>query len=386
MQNFNYHNPTHIVFGQDRLSELNHLIPQDAKVLVLYGGGSVRRFGTLDKVLAQLGDREVVEFGGIEPNPQFNTLLKAVELARQERVDFLLAVGGGSVMDGTKFVAAAVGYKGDEADLLKRGFNPLPIDSALPLATVATLPATGSEMNMGAVISYQGGKFALMSPLLFPRFSVLDPSLTFTLPAKQVANGVVDAFVHILEQYVTYPVNSPVQDRTAEGLLQTLIEVGPVTLAEPENYEARASLVWAATWALNGFIGAGVPQDWTTHMIGHELTALFGIDHAQSLAVVQPSVWKLRKTQKAAKLLQYAERVWGIEQGTDDERIDRAIEKTRTFFESLGVKTQLSDYGIAREQIEDVVNALESHGLTALSERGDLDTRVSRQILEDAFG
>ena len=385
MQNFNYFNPTHIVFGKDRLQELNNLVPAQAKVLVLYGGGSVKRFGTLDKVLESLGDRQVLTFGGIEPNPQFDTLMRAVQLVREEKVDFLLAVGGGSVMDGTKFVAAAAGYEGDEASLLNHGFAPIPIDTALPLATVATLPATGSEMNMAGVVSYQGGKFPVMSPLLFPKFSFLDPSLTFTLPKVQVANGVVDAFVHILEQYATYPVNAQVQDRTAEGLLKTLIEVGPVTLAEPENYEARATLVWSATCALNGFIGAGVPQDWTTHMIGHELTALFGVDHGQSLAIIQPSVWKIRKSQKREKLLQYAEKVWGIVDGDEDQRIDLVIEKTREFFESLGVKTRLSQYGIERSGIDAVINALENHGMVALSEQGDLDLSLSREILEDAY-
>ncbi len=385
MQNFNYRNPTHIVFGKDRLNELDSLIPQDAKVLVLYGGGSVKKYGTLDKVLAGLGDRTVLEFAGIEPNPQFDTLMKAVELVRAENIDFLLAVGGGSVMDGTKFIAAAAPFEGDEVTLLGHGFGPLPIDKALPLGTVATLPATGSEMNMGAVVSHQGGKFPVMDPNLYPQFSVLDPTLTFSLPPVQVANGVVDAFVHTLEQYVTYPVNAPVQDRTAEGILKTLIEVGPVTLAEPENYDARASLVWAATSALNGFIGSGVPHDWTTHMIGHELTALFGIDHAQTLAIVQPSVWKLRKSQKRDKLLQYAERVWDIRDGSEDERIDQAIARTREFFESLGLKTRLSEYGVAKERIDDVVKALEYHGMVALSERGDVDLGVSRQILEDAY-
>ncbi|ADN75663.1 iron-containing alcohol dehydrogenase [Ferrimonas balearica DSM 9799] len=384
MQNFDYRNPTHIVFGQDRLAELDQLVPQDAKVLVLYGGGSVKRFGTLDKVLAGLGNRTVVEFAGIEPNPQFDTLMKAVHIARDEQVDFLLAVGGGSVMDGTKFIAAAVPFEGDEATLLQHGFAPLPIDRALPLATVATLPATGSEMNMGAVVSYQGGKFPVMSPLLFPQFSVLDPSLTFSLPPVQVANGVVDAFVHVVEQYVTYPADAMVQDRTAEGILKSLIEVGPVTLAEPENYNARANLMWSATCALNGFIGSGVPHDWATHMIGHELTALFGVDHAQSLAIVLPSLWALRKDKKRAKLLQYAERVWDITEGTDDERIDAAIAKTRAFFESLGVKTRLADYGIGRDQIDSVVQALEAHGMVALSETGDLTLDVSRAILEHA--
>jgi NADP-dependent alcohol dehydrogenase len=385
MQNFDYYNPTHIVFGRDRLAELDKLIPAQAKVLVLYGGGSVKRFGTLDKVISSLGERSVLEFGGIEPNPKFETLMQAVEIVRRENVDFLLAVGGGSVMDGTKFVAAAAPFAGDEASLLYHGFGPLPISTAIPMGTVATLPATGSEMNMGAVVSYQGGKFPVMSPLNYPKFSFLDPSLTFTLPDIQVANGIVDAFVHILEQYVTFPANAPVQDRTAEGLLKTLIETAPLTLAEKENYEARSALVWSATWALNGFIGAGVPHDWSTHMIGHELTALFGIDHAQTLAIVQPSAWKLRKDKKRAKLLQYAERVWDIRDGSEDERIDAAISQTRAFFESVGIKTRLSEYGVAREQISDVIDALDKHGMTALSETGDLTLDISRAILEDAY-
>lgn len=385
MFNFDYHNPTHVVFGQDRLAELDKLIPQDARVMVLYGGGSVKRFGTLDKVLAELKERTVVSFGGIEPNPQFSTLMKAVEQIRAEKLDYLLAVGGGSVMDGTKFVAAAVAKEGEEESLLYHGFAGPELEQALPLATVATLPATGSEMNMGAVISHKGAKYPVMHPLLFPKFSVLDPSITFTLPAKQVANGIVDAFVHTLEQYVTFPVNAKVQDRMAEGILLTLIEEGPLTLAEPENYEARANLVWSATSALNGVIACGVPQDWATHMIGHELTALFGIDHAQTLAIVLPSLWEVRKEKKWAKLLQYAERVWQITEGTEEERIDAAIAKTRAFFESLGVKTKLSDYGVGREGITQVVNALEAHGMTALSETQDLTLEISREILEKAY-
>ncbi|USE33862.1 iron-containing alcohol dehydrogenase [Endozoicomonas sp. SCSIO W0465] len=385
MMNFDYHNPTHIVFGRERLHELDRLIPENAKVLVLFGGGSVRRNGTLEKVLAGLGKRDVIEFGGIEPNPRFNTLMKAVDVVGKENIDFLLAVGGGSVMDGTKFIAAAAHYPGNPEDLLKHGFAPLPIESAVPLATVATLPATGSEMNMGAVISHKSGKLPVMSPLLYPQFSVLDPTLTFSLPPVQVANGVVDAFVHVLEQYVTYPVEAKVQDRMAEGILKTLIECGPVTLAEPENYDARANLMWSATSALNGYIGVGVPQDWSTHMIGHELTDLFGMDHAQSLAIVQPSLWKIRKDKKRGKLLQYAERVWDILEGTDDERIDQAISMTRSFFESLGVKTRLSQYRIEQADIAKVINALENHGMTALSETGDMDLAISNQILQDAY-
>lgn len=385
MQNFDYQNPTHIVFGQNRLAELDGLVPQDARVMVLYGGGSVKKYGTLDRVLSGLGSRTVIEFAGIEPNPRFETLMRAVDIVRAEKIDFLLAVGGGSVMDGTKFVAAAALYTGEETDLLSHGFAPLPISQALPLATVATLPATGSEMNMGAVISYQGGKCPVMSPLLYPKFSVLDPTLTYSLPATQVANGIVDAFVHVLEQYVTCPAGAEIQDRTAEAILTALIEVGPKTLANPEDYEARANLVWSATSALNGFIGVGVPQDWSTHMIGHELTALFGIDHGQTLAIVLPSLWEVRQEQKCDKLLQYAERVWGLYESDDESRIHEAIARTRGFFEALGVKTRLSDYGVTRDQIESVVQALEEHGMVALSETADLTPEVSREILHRAF-
>ncbi|MCL1043011.1 iron-containing alcohol dehydrogenase [Shewanella marisflavi] len=387
MLNFDYRNPTQIVFGKDRLAELDKLIPTDARVMVTYGGGSVKRFGTLDKVFGALGNRTVIEFGGIEANPQYETLAKAAKLAKEESIDFLLAVGGGSVMDGTKFIALATRFEGDSASLLFHGFAPVPVeaDRVLPLGTIATLPATGSEMNAFGVVSYQGGKFPVNHPSIYPSFSLLDPTLTFTLPKIQVANGVVDAFVHVLEQYATYPVDGRVQDRTAEGIMRTLIEIGPITLEEPENYNARANLMWSATSALNGMIGAGVPFDWTTHMIGHELTALFGVDHAQTLAAVLPSVWRVRKSQKHAKLLQYAERVWDITEGDEASRVDQAIDKTEQFFQQLGLKTRLRDYDIAREQIGDIIAALEAHGMTALSESGDLSLDISREILEMAW-
>ncbi|KIO37077.1 iron-containing alcohol dehydrogenase [Shewanella sp. cp20] len=387
MLNFDYRNPTQIVFGKDRLDELDKLIPADARVMVTYGGGSVKRFGTLDKVLNALGDRTVVEFGGIEANPQYETLAKAAKLAKDESIDFLLAVGGGSVMDGTKFIALATRFEGESASLLFHGFAPVPVeaDRVLPLGTIATLPATGSEMNAFGVVSYNGGKFPVNHPSIYPTFSLLDPTLTFTLPKIQVANGVVDAFVHVLEQYATYPVDGRVQDRTAEGIMRTLIEIGPLTLEEPENYNARANLMWSATSALNGMIGAGVPFDWTTHMIGHELTALFGIDHAQTLAAVLPSVWRVRKSQKHAKLLQYAERVWDITEGDEASRVDLAIDKTEQFFQQLGLKTRLRDYDIAQDQINDIVAALEAHGMTALSESGDLGLDISREILQLAW-
>ena len=383
MLNFNFHNPTRIIFGKDRFAELAKEIPAGAKVLITYGMGSVKRTGTLERVLEALGEFEVLEFGGIEPNPQFTTLMKAAALAKEESVDFLLAVGGGSVMDGTKFIALAAKCSEEEAaKLLSWSFKP---SAALPLGCVLTLPATGSEMNAGAVISHGDGKFPVMNPLTFPVFSLLDPTLTYTLPEKQIANGIVDAFIHTVEQYVTFPVDARFQDRTAEGILQSLIEVGPVTLAEPENYDARANFVWLATMALNGLIGAGVPQDWTTHMIGHELTARFGIDHGRTLAIIQPAVWKVRREQKAAKLLQYAERVWGIDEGDEAARIDAAIDKTEAFFESLGVPTRLGAYDIAGDEIPNILAQLEKHGMTQLSEHGDVDLEVSKAILEAAL-
>jgi NADP-dependent alcohol dehydrogenase len=386
MYNFDFHNPTHIVFGKDRLNELDALVPHDVNVLVLYGGGSVKKFGTLAKVTKALGNRKIFEFGGIEPNPRFETLMKAVELVKKENIGFLLAVGGGSVMDGTKFIALAAKYKGDKPEeLLFKSFNPSSVSEAVPFGTVLTLPATGSEMNSGAVISYGDSKYVVFSPLTFPKFSFLDPTLTFTLPSTQVANGVVDAFVHVIEQYLTFPVEGKFQDRTAEGILQTLIEIGRKTIDEPSDYDLRANLVWNATMALNGLIGSGVPQDWTTHMIGHELTALFGIDHAKSLAIVLPSLLNIRKDKKRAKLLQYAERVWKIEEKDEDKKIDLAITKTREFFESLGIKTHLTDYNITTADIEKVIKGLETKGMTKLSESRDLSLDISRKILESSI-
>ncbi|MBC2851498.1 iron-containing alcohol dehydrogenase [Cetobacterium sp. 8H] len=385
MLNFDFYNPTHIVFGKDTLNQLDSLVPKNAKVLITYGGGSVKKFGTLETVLKNLPNREVFEFGGIEPNPQFDTLMKAVEIVKEKNIDFLLAVGGGSVMDGTKFIALAANYSGDALDLLTPEFELAPVDRATPMGTVVTLPATGSEMNNGAVISHKNIKVPVFSMFTFPKFSILDPTLTFTLPKTQVANGIVDTFIHTVEQYVTYPVDARFQDRTAEGILQTLIEVGKTTLDEPENYDARANLVWCATMALNGLIGAGVPQDWTTHMIGHEITAIFGIDHAKTLAVLQPAIWEVRKEQKRKKLIQYAERVWHICEENEDKKIDLAISKTREFFESLGMKTHLSDYNITEAQFDDIIKSLEHNKRTALSESGDLTLKISREILQKAL-
>ncbi len=386
MNNFDFYNPTHIVFGKDRLGELDKLIPKDAKVLILYGGGSIKKFGTLQKVKANLKNRSIVEFAGIEPNPKYETLIKAVKVAKDENIDFLLAVGGGSVIDGTKFVNMAINYEGDNpADLLSSNHLQASMSKSLPIGTVITLPATGSEMNSGGVISYDHGKHIVSHPLLFPKFSILDPTLTFTLPTTQVANGIIDTFIHVVEQYVTFPVDARFQDRTAEGILQTMIEIGKETIDNPEDYDTRANLVWCSTMALNGLLRVGVPQDWTTHMIGHELTAMFGIDHGKTLAILQPSIWQIRKEQKSEKLLQYAERVWNITEGDNDSKIDLAIDKTRDFFESLGVSTRLSNYGVTADDIDNIVAALKKHGLTELSESRDLTMDISREILMNAM-
>jgi len=385
MQNFAFHNPTKLYFGRGQIASVAVEIPLGSKVLMTYGGGSIKANRVYAQVQEALRDFQVLEFSGIEPNPSFETLMKAVELVRAESIDFLLAVGGGSVLDGTKFIAVAAPFQGgDPWDICAKGAVPV---CALPLGAVLTLPATGSESNNYAVISRLSTreKLAFGHPLAFPRFAVLDPESTLSLPKRQIANGVVDAFVHVMEQYLTYPTFAPVQDQFSEGLLRTLIEVGPITLREPEQYEARAAFVWAATLALNGLIGAGVPQDWATHMIGHELTAAFGLDHAQSLAVVLPALLTERLDAKGDKLAQYAERVWNLKEGDAQTRAAQAIDHTRTFFESLGVKTRLKDYGIGAENVPALIDALEAHGMKALGERQDVTVDVSRRVLERAL-
>lgn len=382
MHNFEYYNPTRIVFGEGSIPRLADLVPADARVLVLYGGGSAERNGTLAEVEAALGDRRFQRFGGIEPNPTYETLMQAVEQIRREKLDFLLAVGGGSVVDGTKFVAAAVDYPGDPWHILEtRGKQ---IATALPIGAVLTLPATGSEVNCAAVVTRKAlqAKLGFGNPLLYPRFAVLDPVKTYTLPPRQIANGVVDAFVHVMEQYVTQPAKAAVQDRYAESLLLTLIETGPQALANPTDYDVRANLMWAATQALHGAVGAGVPQDWATHMIGHEITALYGLDHAQTLAVVLPNLLDVRRDVKRAKLLQYADRVWGLRTGDEDAHIDQAIAQTRAFFEALGVRTRLADYGIGAEAVEPIVAQLEAHRMVKLGEDRAVDLAMSRRIVE----
>ncbi len=384
MQDFNFYNPTQIVFGANRLQELDELIPKEAKVLIVYGGGSAKKHGTIGRVMEALGTRKTFEFGGVEANPQFETLMKAVELANKEDIDFLLAVGGGSVMDGTKFISIAMHYEKEPQDILFHGFEGVPATKATALGCVVTLPATGSESNAAGVITYNNQKYPVMCPLTFPKFSFLDPELTQTLPREQVANGVADAFVHVVEQYLTYPVDARVQDRMAEGILQTLIEVGPKTYEDSDDLQARKNFMWSATTALNGVIGVGVPHDWATHMIGHELTAMYGIAHGRTLAIVLPYLLRHRKANKKEKLLQYATRVWGIKEGSDDERINHAINKTEEFFNSLGIKTHLLEYNIDEKGIDQVVTNMEKMGLVALSETQDLTLRDVKSILMSA--
>ncbi|MFN7614652.1 MAG: iron-containing alcohol dehydrogenase [Pseudanabaena sp.] len=380
MENFAFYNPVKILFGKGQIANIALEIPVDAKILVTYGGGSIKTNGVYDQVKTALTGRTFLEFGGIEANPHLETLLKAVELIRAEGVNFLLAVGGGSVVDGTKFIAAAVPFDGDPWDILAKN---APIKTAIPFGAVLTLPATGSEMNTNSVVTKweTQEKLFFSSPLVFPKFSVLDPETTFSLPPRQVSNGIVDAFTHVMEQYLTYPVNAPLQDRMAESILQTLIEEGPKTLVDLRDYEARANVMWCATMALNGLIGVGVPQDWATHMIGHELTALHGLDHAQTLAIVLPNMLTIKRDRKWGKLLQYADRVWGLVDGEEDVRINRAIQKTRDFFESVGVHTKLSDYGVGLDVIPLITDRFEKRGFVALGEHQDVTPKVVEQVL-----
>lgn len=385
MNNFNFQNPTRIMFGKGTIADLKKQVAADAKVLILYGGGSAERTGVLGQVRDALAGYSLVEFGGIEPNPRYATAMKAVEVIKENNIDFLLAVGGGSVIDATKFIAAAAKYEGDAWDILTSGGKV--ISQALPFGSVLTLPATGSEMNAGGVITNaeKGAKLPFGSPLCYPLFSVLDPEVTYTLPSRQLANGVADAFVHIIEQYLTYPSAAYVQDGFAESLLRTLIELSPKALETPKDYDIRANLMWTATLALNGLIGAGVPHDWASHMIGHEITALNDTDHARTLAVVLPALMNDQREPKREKLLQYASNVWGITEGTEEARIDAVIEATRNFFEQLGIKTRLGDYGIAAAEIEIIVAALETHGMTALGEHQAITPTDARRILEAAL-
>jgi len=380
MNNFEYCNPVRVVFGKNTVAKLADLIDPARTILFLYGGGSIKKNGVYEQVKAALKGRKVIEFAGIEPNPRYETCMKAVELARKEKVDFLLSVGGGSVLDGTKFIAGAIPFTGgDPWQILTSGGGAL--QSALPIGAVLTLPATGSEMNCFSVISRDSTqeKLAFGNPKVYPAFSILDPEITYSLPQNQLRNGIVDAFVHVMEQYATYSINTPLQDRQAEAVVRTLIDVAPDVLNK-KDYDSRANFMWAATHALNGIISCGVVEDWATHMIGHELTAFFGVAHAESLAIVLPGMWQHQFENKKAKLAQLARRIWHVVDGNVDTQARAAIEKTAAFFHSVNMPTCLSHYNISKADIEKVVERFRQRG-TTLGEHQAIRADQIREIL-----
>lgn len=381
MENFSFMNPTKIIFGKDTIKEISKEIT-GRKVLITYGGGSIKKNGVYDQVIKALASFEFYEFGGIEPNPHYETCMKAVDLIKEKSIDYLLAIGGGSVIDATKFIASAACFEnGDPWQILERKGE---IKKALTYGTVLTIAATGSEMNDGAVITKAATKDKLpfSSSLLYPKFSVLDPEITYSLPARQTGNGVVDAFVHVIEQYLTYSTeDTTFQDNMWEGILRTLISEGPKALKEPRNYDARANIMWAATWALNGWFAQGVDQDWATHLIGHELTALFGLDHGQTLAIVLPGVMRKLSEQKSVKIKRLGKEIFSIKEESSSELIDKTIQATEDFFELMGVKTHLSDYNLGDEAIEKVGNRLNERNWI-LGECYNITGDVAKEILK----
>ncbi len=381
MLNFEYYCPTRVVFGKGAVARLPELIDKSQKILMIYGGGSIKKNGVYDQVKKALAGCDVLEFSGIEPNPKYETCMKAVDLIKKEKVDFLLAVGGGSVLDGTKFIAAAAKYEGnDPYDILTKG---LAVKDAMPLGDVITLPATGSEMNFNAVISRlsTNEKLAFASEKVYPRFSIIDPCVTFSLPEKQTINGIVDTFVHTMELYCTYDVDTPLQDFWALGVLKTLIQEAPKVLKDPNDYNARANIFWCATCGLNYWMALGSVQDWATHGIGHELTAFYGIDHGQSLAVVLPRLLKNQKKVKQEKLAKMAREVFGVQSDDESVAADEAIEKTEAFFNSIGMKTKLSDYGINAGEAAEKIRARFAGRKTKLGEHEAIDADVSFDIV-----
>jgi len=386
MNNFEFKNPTKIIFGKDTIEKLEREIPGDAKVLLLYGGGSIKKNGIYDQVTKALSKMEVVEFGGIPANPEYSILMNALKVIKDQKITYLLAVGGGSVIDGTKFLSAAAVYNGDTPwDILTKNIR---TEKGMPFGTVLTLPATGSEMNSAAVITRAETKekLAMVGPGLFPEFSILDPQVISSIPERQLANGLTDAFMHVLEQYMTYPIGALLQDRFAESILQTLIEVAPKVLKDPTDYKAASDFMWSCTMALNGLIQKGVPGDWAVHKMGHELTALFGIDHARTLAVIAPNHYKYNFEAKKEKLAQYGERVWNITEGSIDDKAYAAIERTEAFFHELGIDTKLSDYTKDYEgTAEEISKRFTARGWKGLGEHQDLSPDKVEKIVKMAY-
>jgi NADP-dependent alcohol dehydrogenase len=388
MLNFELYNPTNYVFGKGQTAKLPTLVPQGAKILLAYGGGSIFKNGVYDQVKEALNGFEIVEFGGIEPNPRFETLMKAVEIIRSQSITFILAVGGGSVIDGVKFISGAVHYEGDPVEILKNKVLFTDLTKVVPFGTVLTLPATGSEMNSGAVVTIEATheKLVLGGSALFPKFSIVDPTVITSLPKRQLQNGVVDAFTHVMEQYLTYQHDALLQDRFAESILKTLIEVGPSVVENPEDYKLASNFVWSATMALNGLIQKGVPSDWATHMIGHELTALYEIDHARTLAIIGPNLYRVLFETKKDKLAQYGERVWGITGNSVEEIAAQAIAKTVAFYHTMGMKTKLSENTTDYKNTADfIVDRFEERGWKALGEKQNITPEKVREIVEMSY-
>ncbi|MBN2723836.1 MAG: iron-containing alcohol dehydrogenase [Deltaproteobacteria bacterium] len=386
MKNFEYFNPVKISFGRGSVNSLGGFLKSEySKVMLITGGGSVHKNGSYEKVMKNLAKREVVEFSGVEANPDFDTLMKAVELARKEKPDLLLALGGGSVIDGTKFIAGAVFFEEDDPwNILRKGLR---IKSALPIVTVLTLPATGSEVNDGAVISRRKTeeKMVFKSPLVFPEFSIIDPDFTVTLPRRQLVNGIIDSFVHVCEQYLTVNTDAPLQYALSESILKTLVERSENILREPPDLDARGMLMWCSSNALNRYIGTGVVQDWTTHMIGHELTALAGMDHAATLAVLLPGVLKYKINEKLEMLVRYAGNVWGISGSDPLETVMQGIEATEKFFSELGAGVTLSEVAVDCSIIDRIVERFEKRRII-LGENSDIYPEDVRKILESRCG
>jgi NADP-dependent alcohol dehydrogenase len=392
MTNFELYNPVNYIFGKGQIAKLTELIPSNSKILIAYGGGSIFTNGVYDQVKTALNPQflrnDIVEFGGIEPNPRFETLMKAVEIIRSEKIEFILAVGGGSVIDGVKFISAAVHFEGDASEILKKRILFKDISKVIPFGTVLTLPATGSEMNSGAVVTIEATqeKLTLGGSALFPVFSIVDPTVITSLPKRQLQNGVVDAFTHVLEQYITYPHDALLQDRISESILQTLTEIGPEVVENPSDYKLASNFVWSATMALNGLIQKGVPSDWATHMIGHELTALYEIDHARTLAIIGPNLYRVMFETKKDKLAQYGQRVWHIQGNSTEEIAEKAIEKTVAFFHKMGMKTKLSENAENIEKTADFIIArFEERGWKALGEKQNVTLEKVREIVAMSY-
>ncbi len=384
MNNFEFRNPTKLIFGEGQIARLSKQLSKDKKILMTYGGGSIKKNGVYDQVMQALEGYQIIEFGGIEANPDYNTLMKAVEICKKENIDFILAVGGGSIIDGTKFIATAARFEGEDAwDILNKKAGRLP--EPIEFGSVLTLPATASEMNNGAVISRRdrAEKLAFHNPNGYPKFSILDPNVVLSLPKKQISNGIVDIYAHTLEQYLTTCLDTKVMDRWAESLLLTLIEEAPELMSENPSYDSCANFMLTATMGLNGFISMGVEEDWATHMIGHELTALCGLDHGETLAIVHPALMDVMREEKKGKLLQYAKRVWNINLEDENKAIDLAVEKTENFFRSIGKKTRLSENNIGDDVIEEIVKRFTDRGW-CVGERGIVTPEKTRQILQRA--